>query len=511
MPRKVGQKVSIEVLDPVANSDSENVGEGESSGGESLFSDDGDLRPDDSDIEAEEVDDDEEDEDVQYSNAVKISTREVQEHEALRLTSLSRHRNILRPFITEKVYNNLCAAIAHKVDKEDGDSLVSQPPAMKTCVLREYQLEGLNWLVQNYNAGINCILGDEMGLGKTIQSIAFFSHCIHVRKLSGPFLVVVPLTVLFNWMIELQRFCPALQALRVHTSDIQESKRLRAQLHRKPDVVVTTYEMLKTAHMGAALKRLVYRAVFLDEGHRIRNEGTDVSRACCSIKALFKVVLTGTPLQNNLRETGVILSFLAPKIFTDLTLFEGAFDLTHKRKVSNGPNETAGKGGIIDRKLLDQAHYMLRPFLLRRLKSEVEDKLPAKLETMVECPLSSLQREITQFLLFQQRTVLTNLERRYQEVSSGQKKSWTQTEMKSLLGLLAHLRKAANHPFLFPGVEQVTLDGRPTEEIVTSSGKMVVLDKLLRKLLERGHRVVLFSQFTRYEYWHTLPVQSLLL
>eukprot|EP01031_Cornospumella_fuschlensis_P035051 gene35051-42450_t len=466
-----------------------------SSGGESLFSDDVDLRPDDSDNDESEEDEGESaaSDDADYSYVGKIALKEVQNTDALRIRSLSRHRNILRPFVTEKVYNSLCAALElrdSKVgSKEDTDALVSQPPTMKSCMLREYQLEGLNWLVQNYNAGINCILGDEMGLGKTIQSIAFFSHCIHVRKLSGPFLVVVPLTVLFNWMIELQRFCPALTALRVHTSDVHEAKRLRAQLQRHPHVVVTTYEMLKTAHMGSALKRLVYRAVFLDEGHRIRNEDTEVSRACCSLKALFKVVLTGTPLQNNLRETGVILSFLAPNVFTNLSLFEGAFDLS-RRKGQEGAR------GSIDRKLLDQAHYMLRPFLLRRLKSEVEDKLPAKLETMVECPMTPLQRELTQFLLFQQRNVLSNLERRYREVSSGQKQGWTRNELKTLVGLMAHLRKAANHPFLFSGVEQVAIDGRPTVEIVASSGKMVVLDKLLRKLLERGHRIVLFSQFT---------------
>ncbi|RYH31620.1 DEAD/DEAH box helicase, partial [archaeon] len=332
MPRKAAQKAA-EVVDLVSSESEEGDEEEKSSGGESLFSDDGDLRPDDSENEARDDDETVLSEEVAYSSFSKISTKEVQDMDALRLRSLSRHRNVLRPFVTEKVYNKLCAAIEHRdgraACKENAeDALVNQPPTMKTCVLREYQLEGLNWLVQNYNAGINCILGDEMGLGKTIQSIAFFSHCIHVRKLSGPFLVVVPLTVLFNWMIELQRFCPALQALRVHTSDVQESKRLRAQLLRHPHVVVTTYEMLKTAHMGSALKRLVYRGIFLDEGHRIRNEGTDVSRACCSLKALFKVVLTGTPLQNNLRETGVILSFLAPNVFTDLARFEGAFDLT---------------------------------------------------------------------------------------------------------------------------------------------------------------------------------------
>eukprot|EP01031_Cornospumella_fuschlensis_P038351 gene38351-46606_t len=148
-----------------------------SSGGESLFSDDVDLRPDDSGNDESEEDEGEStaSDDAAYSYAGKIALKEVQNTDALRIRSLSRHRNILRPFVTEKVYNSLCAALELRDSKigskEDTDALVSQPPTMKSCVLREYQLEGLNWMVQNYNAGINCILGDEMGLGKTIQSI----------------------------------------------------------------------------------------------------------------------------------------------------------------------------------------------------------------------------------------------------------------------------------------------------------------------------------------------------
>lgn len=347
---------------------------------------------------------------------------------------------------------------------------------------------------------------------ETLQTISFITYLIRVRKVKGPFLVVIPLTVLFNWSNELRRFCPSLQVLRVHASENNEALRLRTILStqcNELEVVLTTYEMLKSQILSKALKRIVWRTVILDEGHRIRNSESDVSKACFSIKAIFKIVLTGTPLQNNLRETGVILSFLAPNIFTDLSRFENAFDLNGRRKGSV-------TSVSIDRKLLDKAHYMMRPFILRRLKAEVEQKLPPKLETLVECPMSSLQKEISQFLLLKEKKVLSAMEKRFQGVISEQSGSALESapqsrelrrlmssanEKKSLLGLLAHLRKAANHPFLFPGIETLNIDGSATAEIISASGKMIVLDKLLTKLIEKEHRVVIFSQFT-----HTLDI-----
>lgn len=130
------------------------------------------------------------------------------------------------------------------------------------------------------------------------------AHLLHVRKLEGPVLVVVPLTVLFNWMAELRRFCPSLQVLRMHASTCgDEQTRLLKRMRNTDEtqVVVTTYEMLKQGGMSSSLKRMSWRAAFLDEGHRIKNEDNLVSRACYSIRAVFKVVLTGTPLQNNLK------------------------------------------------------------------------------------------------------------------------------------------------------------------------------------------------------------------
>lgn len=288
-----------------------------------------------------------------------------------------------------------------------------------------------------------------------------------------------------------------MRVLRVHCTDNNEQVLLRAKMKdlNKYDVIITTYEMITISGLSHTFKTMYFRALILDEGHKIKNEKTDSAIACHRIKAQFKVILTGTPLQNNLHELGSLLSFLLPGIFTDLTLFDNAFQL-------NGRNRSTSveqSGTVINRSLLEQAHYLLRLFQLRRLKVEVEQNLPLKLETKIECPMSPLQKEITQFLLFQERKLLEKIESKLQQHQSNHEEKVTLSgnERASVMGLLAHLRKAANHPFLFPGIETPEFDGRATEEIVSASGKMIILDKLLRKLKAKGHRVVLFSQFTK--------------
>jgi SWI/SNF-related matrix-associated actin-dependent regulator of chromatin subfamily A member 5 len=226
-----------------------------------------------------------------------------------------------------------------------------------------------------------------------------------------------------------------------------------------------------------------YHLFLIVLGHRIKNDSSLVAKACYSVRAVFKIILSGTPMQNNLREIGACLKFLAPNIFTDLRLFEKAFELNQKHN--------------IDRELLDRAHYMLRPFLLRRVKAEVEQKLPPKLETKINCPMTPLQKQLTEFMLFKERSIISRAEKR----SSGMAIEDTEgssSDYRSLMGLVAHLRKAANHPFLFSGIEDVEdSNGFANHQIIEASGKMKILDKLLAKLYEKGHRVVLFSQFTR--------------
>lgn len=182
----------------------------------------------------------------------------------------------------------------------------------------------------------------------------------------------------------------------------------------------------------------------------------------------------GTPVQNNLSESYALLHFLHPDIFTEAKSFAENF-------ISEGPQ--------MNRNLLDKTHYLMRPFILRRLKSEVEGKLPPKLETKISCPMTDMQKYWVKMLLYKDRELVSRF-------TSGDSCA-SHSSNRGIMSLLANLRKAANHPYLFPNVELPTLDGRPDEEIITCSGKMIVLNKLLDKLLIKGHRIVLFSQFTR--------------
>lgn len=299
---------------------------------------------------------------------------------------------------------------------------------------------------------------------------------------------MVPLTVMFNWINEFKKFCPTLRVLRMHSIDTNEQQRLIGMMRdlTKTDCVVTTYETIRQGGMAQPLKRHVWRGIFLDEGHRIKNDESLSAKACMALHGVFKVILSGTPLQNNLKEAGAILKFLAPNVFVDLAPFEQAFNLNSAVK-------------IINRDLLDKAHYMMRPFLLRRVKAEVEQKLPPKLETKINCPMTEIQKELTQFMLFKQRRLMERLEQK----ASGDKSEVAlegsrASDRTAMLGLLMHLRKAANHPFLFEGIENIEdATGRATEDIVSTSGKMCVLDLLLKQLQAKGHRVVLFSQFVR--------------
>ena len=378
-----------------------------------------------------------------------IPMHEVERAAVDRINYLSRYRTIFEPFITPKVLNQLNQVLINKQtnpksSKEDltqefSPQLITQPYCMAPgCKMRSYQLEGFSWLVNNYYRSVNCILADEMGLGKTLQSIATIAHLAIVKKLSGPYLVIVPLSVLFNWMAEFKKWCPTLKVVRLHSLDKDEQLRLRKILHDsdKAQVVVTTYDTIKTGGLSHTIRSNIWRCVFLDEGHRIKNENSDVAKACSALRTRFRVILTGTPVQNNLHEFGALLSFLAPNIFTELSLFDSAFTLKvqnqqnrsskhntkgQKNKDSNINNINTDKNQLntqqIDRNLLANAHYMLKPFVLRRLKSEVEQKLPPKYETKINCPMTETQRELAKALLYKEKALISKLDGMYSYVA----------------------------------------------------------------------------------------------
>ena len=239
--------------------------------------------------------------------------------------------------------------------------------------------------------------------------------------------------------------------------------------------------MVKNASFTGAFTRIHWRYVVIDEGHCIKNEETQLAVALRKMKFERALILTGTPLQNNLHELWALLNFLYPDIFTASSAFDEAFD------ISNTEDQK------VDDDMLSKAHFMLRPFMLRRIKADVEKSVPPKEEIKVFCPLSQMQKFWYKRLLLRQRTLLTSASA---VVASDNENSHPgKTTYVKLNNLLMQLRKVCCHPFLFPGTEDDP-DETPLEELVSASGKLSVLEKLLCKLKAAGHRVCLFSQFT---------------
>jgi SWI/SNF-related matrix-associated actin-dependent regulator of chromatin subfamily A member 5 len=387
--------------------------------------------------------------------------------------------------------------------------LRKQPSCLSGVTMRDYQIAGVNWLIETYHNGVSAILGDEMGLGKTLQTIAFLGWLKYEANVSGPHLVIVPLSVLSNWINEFRRFLPQMKVVRLHSSDSAERERLKKQVlldFEKYDVLVTTYEMAKSPMMQHSLVRSIHwRYVVLDEGHMIKNEHAIISQTVRKMHFENTLLLTGTPLQNNLHELWSILNFQLPYLFQKSGKFDSCFDIQHAQKHS------------LNQELLLKVHEMLKLFMLRRIKADVEKSVPPKVETKVMCPLTPTQTFWYKRFLLKDSDLLMEMELELDaqsttkstarggsaaaghagnegsavaaaEQSGGAKKS----EWKKLQMLYMQLRKVCNHPYLFAEADP----GYTTEALVQASGKLQVLDRMLYKLQAAGHRCVIFSQFT---------------
>uniref|UniRef100_A0A8C4R299 SNF2 related chromatin remodeling ATPase 5 n=1 Tax=Eptatretus burgeri TaxID=7764 RepID=A0A8C4R299_EPTBU len=339
------------------------------------------------------------------------------------------------------------------------------PSYVKNGTLRDYQVRGLNWLISLYENGINGILADEMGLGKTLQTISLLGYMKHYRNISGPHMVLVPKSTLHNWMCEFKRWIPSIDAVCLIGSKDERAAFIRDILVPGDwDVCVTSYEMI--IREKSVFKKFNWRYLVIDEAHRIKNEKSKLSEIVREFKTTNRLLLTGTPLQNNLHELWSLLNFLLPDVFNSADDFDSWFDT----------NNCLG-----DQQLVERLHMVLRPFLLRRIKADVEKSLLPKKEVKIYIGLSKMQREWYTRILMKDIDILN---------SAGK------MDKMRLLNILMQLRKCCNHPYLFDGAEP----GPPyttDTHIVINSGKMVVLDKLLLKLRVQGSRVLIFSQMTR--------------
>lgn len=351
---------------------------------------------------------------------------------------------------------------------------LNEQPSCITGKMRPYQVEGLNFLVGLFERGLNGILADEMGLGKTLQTISLLGFLRQYKGIVGPHLIIVPKSTLGNWMNEINRWCPDITAVRFHGSQEERKKQVSEDIvYGKFDVVVTTYEVV-TKEKGH-LTKFSWRYLIIDEAHRIKNENSLLSQVVRTFTTQGRLLITGTPLQNNLHELWALLNFLLPDVFSSSEDFEKWFSCVEE--VEGAENDSENKK---QKEIVAQLHAVLRPFLIRRLKSEVEHSLPPKKETVLYTKLSEMQLNLYRNLL-------------KKDIDAINGKGGDRVR---LLNILMQLRKCVNHPYLFDGLEDRSLDAFG-EHVVQNSGKLTLLDKLLPRLKEGGHRVLIFSQMTR--------------
>ncbi|KAK6029511.1 SNF2 family protein [Ostertagia ostertagi] len=297
-------------------------------------------------------------------------------------------------------------------------------PFLIRGTLREYQMVGLDWLVTLYEKNLNGILADEMGLGKTIQTIALLAHLACCESIWGPHLIIVPTSVILNWEMELKKWCPAFKILTYFGTQRDRAEKRRGW--SKPNafhVCITSYKTVTTDIRAFKMKAWQY--LILDEAQNIKNFKSQRWQALLNVRARRRLLLTGTPLQNSLMELWSLMHFLMPAIFASHDDFKDWF---------SNPLTGMMDGSVeFNAPLVQQLHKVLRPFILRRLKSEVEKQLPKKTEHVIKCPLSKRQRYLYDDFM-SRRTTRENLK-------SG--------NVLSVLNIVMQLRKCCNHPNLF--------------------------------------------------------------
>ena len=340
------------------------------------------------------------------------------------------------------------------------------PSYIKGGEMRSYQIEGLNWLISLYHNNINGILADEMGLGKTLQTISLLGYLQEFLHIAGPHLLLVPKSTLHNWLSELNKWLPSANAFILH-GDASERKTLIKErlLSANFDICITSYEicLIEKNFLG----KINWQYLIIDEAHRIKNENSILSQIIRIFHSEHRLLLTGTPLQNNLHELWALLNFLLPDVFRSGEDFDEWF------KEHEGEQDD----------LVKKFRHLLQPFLLRRLKTDVEHSLLPKKEIYLYVKMTDVQKSWYQKILQKDAFALNEL--------TGKTESKTR-----LMNIAMQLKKCCNHPYLFEGAEP----GPPYTNdfhLVASSGKMILLDKLLTKLKANGSRVLLFSQMSR--------------
>ncbi|EPS42587.1 hypothetical protein H072_3396 [Dactylellina haptotyla CBS 200.50] len=316
-----------------------------------------------------------------------------------------------------------------------GDIYIDQPKLL-TCQLKEYQLKGLNWLVNLYEQGINGILADEMGLGKTVQSISVMAYLAEYHNIWGPFLVIAPASTLHNWQQEVMKFVPDLKVL-PYWGNTKDRKVLRKFWDRKHltytkdapfHVLVTSYQLVVAD--AQYFQRIKWQYMILDEAQAIKSSSSARWKSLLGFSCRNRLLLTGTPIQNNMQELWALLHFIMPTLFDSHDEFSEWFskDIESHAQSNTQLNEAQ----------LRRLHMILKPFMLRRIKKHVQSELGDKIEEDVYCELTYRQRSIYRALRNK-----INMADIIDKAVAGDEGS------QSLMNLVMQFRKVCNHPDLF--------------------------------------------------------------
>ncbi|KAJ8576442.1 hypothetical protein ON010_g2769 [Phytophthora cinnamomi] len=352
--------------------------------------------------------------------------------------------------------------------------------------LRQYQVEGLNWMVSCTKAQRSCILADEMGLGKTVQIVSLLEHMKSEESVRGPYLIVVPLSTIQHWRREIESWTDLNVCVYHDIGDRTtkfNAKDMRAVIRNqewyypglgnsifKFHILLTTFETILADF--EEFEHIHWRLVVVDEAHRLKSAGSRVLKMMRVLHVDRKVLLTGTPLQNNTQELWVLLNYLEPVKFASLEEFNASFGKLHSQEQ------------------VVKLQQLLAPYILRRVKEDVEKSIPPKEETIISVELTTLQKQYYRAIYDKNKSFL------YRGTKNG---------LPTLNNIQLQLRKCCNHPFLIKGVEERELEelgSHPTpsqvmEKTIECSGKMMLVSKLIPKLKRDGHKILIFSQFLK--------------
>lgn len=361
----------------------------------------------------------------------------------------------------------------------------NQPIFKNERTLRSYQLESLNWMIEAWTKKRNVILADEMGLGKTIQAMAFLNHLISSEHQPGPYLVIAPLTTLSHWkrvfedwthLNSILYYDPkgksgrgACQSFEFNHWDItMKGTIIKNNNMPKFSVLITSFEVF-TQDFDAVFRTVPFQHIIIDEAHKLKNKNAKIITILKQLVCKRFLLLTGTPIQNNLTELWALLNFLEPEIFSDLQQFLQDYQTDKKMETIQRLQET------------------LKPYLLRRMKEDVESSIPPLTETIIDIELTADQKIIYKTL--------------YEKNKGTLQKGLGLAGVSIMNNLEMQLRKCCNHPFTIPEIadnltqECFTSDAY-VEKLISSSGKLIFLDKALEKFKKEGKKVLIFSQFT---------------